>query len=275
MGRRGGRGGGPMPRDVQVSKKLSRLLRHSAAEEGLVLGPGGYVNLGDVLNTKQLKSLKVSFAEVRDIVRDNEKQRFSLIPVGSAPQAENAGEAQDASTTTGDATLTNESEDPAQYLIRANQGHSIAVETDGLLNPITAEDIPATCVHGTTNQAWPLILRSGGLKKMNRTHIHFAAGLPSGFKSVEDTPASAEGTASAPVISGMRNSSTILIYVDVGRAMDAGIAFFRSENGVILSAGGEDDVLPMTFFSKVEDRKRGRVLVKDGKLVEGAANTKE
>lgn len=51
-GRRGGRGGGyggSLPREVEVSKKMSWLLRHGAEQEGLKLGPGGYVNLKDVV----------------------------------------------------------------------------------------------------------------------------------------------------------------------------------------------------------------------------------
>ena len=47
--RRGGGGGGGMPRDVQISKKLSWLLRHGAEKEGLKLGPGGYVNVEEVV----------------------------------------------------------------------------------------------------------------------------------------------------------------------------------------------------------------------------------
>lgn len=48
----GGRGGGrgPMPREVQVSKKLSWLLRHNAEKEGLQLGAGGYINVKDVVS---------------------------------------------------------------------------------------------------------------------------------------------------------------------------------------------------------------------------------
>lgn len=38
-----------MPREVQVSKKISWLLRHGAEKEGLQLGPGGYVNARDVV----------------------------------------------------------------------------------------------------------------------------------------------------------------------------------------------------------------------------------
>jgi len=51
-GRGGGRGGGggPQFREVLVSKKLSWLLRHGAEKEGLVLGKGGYVGVGDVVS---------------------------------------------------------------------------------------------------------------------------------------------------------------------------------------------------------------------------------
>lgn len=51
----GGRGGGrnyfkEMPREQQVSRALSRLLRHSAQQEGLELGKGGYAKLTDVVS---------------------------------------------------------------------------------------------------------------------------------------------------------------------------------------------------------------------------------
>lgn len=64
-GRRGGRGrgaDGELPREVEVSKKLSWLLRHAAEQEGLKLGPGGYVNLQDVVSnlvTRQMATIVV------------------------------------------------------------------------------------------------------------------------------------------------------------------------------------------------------------------------
>lgn len=52
--RRGGRGGGrnpkDMPREQQVSRKVSWLLRHGADAEGLKLGKGGYVNVADAVS---------------------------------------------------------------------------------------------------------------------------------------------------------------------------------------------------------------------------------
>lgn len=52
---RGGRGGGGrnpanQPREVQVSRALSKLLRHGAEQQGLKLGKGGYVNLQDAVS---------------------------------------------------------------------------------------------------------------------------------------------------------------------------------------------------------------------------------
>ena len=52
---RGGRGGGSrnpanQSRDVQVSRKVSWLLRHGAGQEGLKLGKGGYVNVQEAVS---------------------------------------------------------------------------------------------------------------------------------------------------------------------------------------------------------------------------------
>ena len=55
------------------------------------------------------------------------------------------------------------------------------------------------------------------------------------------------------VKSGIRNTSKILIYVDLPRAIGAGIPFFRSENNVILSPG---PILP-EFFAKAEQLQAG------------------
>lgn len=214
------------------------------------------------LNTKALKSLKITFPEVRDIVANNDKQRFSLIPA-SALDKDPSSEPQQLQDIP-------ESDNPADYLIRANQGHSIKLDNEGLLVPITAEagNIPETVVHGTDERAWNLILKGGGLRRMGRNHIHFASGLPAGFKTL-DSSSAAEKEA-APVISGMRKSSLILIYIDIHAALAAGIKFFLSENGVILTEGDEKGCLSYEFFKRVESRKQGwGVLMSDGKLPEG------
>lgn len=271
-GGRGSKGGKnnsnrpPPTRDVQVSKKLSWLLRHGATSENLVLDAGGYANLADVLANNKLRGMKATFAEVREIVEGNDKQRFAL-------KLKEDG---------GDETSAN----PRDWMIRANQGHSVkTVESEGLLEPITTENLPEMVVHGTSRAAWTLIVADGGLKPMGRNHIHFAAGLPATFKplnnsfatpATESHPSEPNDTttdptkAQPPVISGMRTTSTILIYLSLPSALSAGIKFWRSANGVILSEGGANGKVGIEFFERVEDRTGEGVLVQDGKVVREA-----
>lgn len=235
------------------------ILRHSMAEWIKV---GANANSFQ-LNTKTLKSLSVTFPELREVVANNDKQRYSMILASALDGTDTAQPPQE----------NPESDKPSDYLIRANQGHSIKVDTDGLLTPITQEagNIPETVIHGTDEPAWNLILKSGGLRRMGRNHIHFASGLPAGFKPLAPSTDSAEDhKESAPVISGMRKNSSILIYIDIEAALAAGIKFFVSENGVILSEGNEQGLLPYEFFTRVESRRgNGDVLMSDGKLPDG------
>jgi 2'-phosphotransferase len=237
----------PPSRATQVSKKMAWLLRHGAEEEGLQFLEGGFLNLSDVLANRKFKSMKVTFAEIKDVVAADEKQRYSMVPKDDA----------DAS-----------SDKPADFLIRANQGHSVKMEDEGLLKPVTKDEMPASAVHGTTHAAWSLIVASGGLKAMGRNHVHFASGLPAGFKSVVEDGESA-GDA-APVISGMRKTSTILVFLDLAKAMDAGLVFGMSDNGVVLTEGNKEGLVPLEFFQRVEDRTGLGVLVQDGNIVKEA-----
>ncbi|CAK4030615.1 tRNA 2 -phosphotransferase 1 [Lecanosticta acicola] len=267
LGGRGGRGGGgrggPLPRPVQVSKKISWLLRHGAAEEGLTLLPGGFLPVDQLLSNRKIRSLKVTLDEVREIVTDNDKQRFTMVHVSQVDPTTGAVQESVEISDEGDGTV-----EPKEFLIRANQGHSIKVESEGLLKPITDENRPETAVHGTTHSAWPKIVASGGLKPMGRNHVHLASGLPAGFTSL--SPINTSETATAPVISGMRNSSTILIFIDLEKAMAAGVKFWLSDNGVILSEGNENGVVPLEVFKRVEDRTGEGLLVEDGKIVKEA-----
>jgi len=237
----------PPSRATQVSKKMAWLLRHGAEEEGLEFLEGGYLNISDVLGNRKFKSMKVTFPEIREVIAADEKQRYTMV---LKPDA--------------DAT----SDKPADFIIRANQGHSVKMESEGLLTPITKENMPAAAVHGTTHAAWSLIVASGGLKPMARNHVHFAAGLPAGFTSVVKQDEETE--AAAPVISGMRKTSTILIFLDLAKAMGVGLEFGLSDNGVVLTGGNKEGLVPLELFQRVEDRTGLGVLVEDGKIVKEA-----
>jgi 2'-phosphotransferase len=131
-------------------------------------------------------------------------------------------------------------EESGDWFIRANQGHTVAgLDDDLLLTRITsAAELPVV-VHGTYLESWPQI-RAGGLSRMARNHVHFASGLPS----------------ASGVISGMRKSSEVLVYVDAAKTMAAGIEFFRSANGVILTVGP----VPPCCFAWVLDARTRDVL---------------
>lgn len=55
----------------------------------------------------------------------------------------------------------------------------------------------------------------------------------------------------------MRNTATVLIYINLQKAIASGLQFFISDNGVILTEGDDRGFLLTKFFSRVED-KQGR-----------------
>lgn len=99
---------------------------------------------------------------------------------------------------------------------------------------------------------------------MNRNHIHIAVGRPgaSGVLSGEYSPCTLMGSPSISDqtffershLPGMRVKSEILIHIDVAKAMEAGIKFYRSSNNVILTSGNEEGFLLKEYFSLVEQR---------------------
>ena len=132
--------------------------------------------------------------------------------------------------------------------VRANQGHSHElVERDALLHRIThTEDLPKRCVHGTTRDAWEKIKAAKGLARMGRNEIHLATGDFS------------DGSA---VVSGMRKSSQVHVYVDAVLCLERGVPLYLSENGVVLCPGlGPRGVLPTGYFARVVDARTGSEL---------------
>jgi len=233
-----GSGGGEMNRELAISKALSKLLRHAALDAGLKLDPEGFARVDQVMQWQRLKSLHVTFDDIRTATTDNAKQRFSLKPNPALNPPDP------------------KSENPRDWVIRANQGHSIAVDSAALLVPITIEagNIPEVVVHGTYFGVYQAILDTGGLKKMSRNHIHFSTGLPEGKHGV---------------ISGMRNDAELLIYIDIKKSLDdGGVLWWMSENGVILTEGGENGILGTKYWKKVEGRTKSvGLLWEDGKQV--------
>jgi 2'-phosphotransferase len=199
---------------------------------------------------QRLKSLQVTFEDIKTVVTDNAKQRFSM---KSNPSLNSPPDPA--------------SEEPSDWVIRANQGHSIAIDSAALLVPITIEagNVPDIVVHGTYYAFYQPILETGGLKKMGRNHIHFSTGLP------EDKQG---------VVSGMRNDAQVLIYVDIQKSLQEGaVLWWISENGVVLTEGDENGLLPTKYWKKVVGREQNiGVLWENGvqlaELPQGLGNRK-
>lgn len=131
-------------------------------------------------------------------------------------------------------------EESGRLLIRANQGHSSSVgsalDDEKMLERLERADQIPICVHGTYEKHLPSIMRQG-LNKMSRLHVHFSSKL---FGSKD-------------IISGMRASSEIFIHIDVERAMNDGLKFYKSSNDVIL-CDGVGGIISPRYFSKIERR---------------------
>ncbi|CUS11143.1 unnamed protein product [Tuber aestivum] len=216
-----------------ISKTLSYTLRHGAVREGLALQDDGYANVGELLQLPKFRKMGLTFEKLRQVVSENDKQRFSLTP------------ATPSGTATAEAAAI--AGDPHTYLIRATQGHSITLaDTSTLLTPLPPNITSA--VHGTFYSAYEAILACGYLSRMGRTHIHLATG-------------------EVGVKSGMRADAQVLFYVDVERARrEGGAEFWISENGVVLTAGDELGRLGLGFVERVVSKSLG-VLWEGGKVV--------
>lgn len=134
-------------------------------------------------------------------------------------------------------------EDSGETFIRANQGHTMAeVDDDALLTEICdAADVPV-CIHGTYRRCIEPIMCTG-LSRMARNHIHCAALLPK------------EG-----VVSGMRGTCQIAVYIDVAKTMALGLKWYRSDNGVLLTRGDRTGRVPPSCFEKVIDMVTGETV---------------
>ncbi|CAE6944534.1 Trpt1 [Symbiodinium natans] len=109
--------------------------------------------------------------------------------------------------------------------IRAVQGHSIRVQPDLLMSTLTAADLPSLLLHGTARKHYTGIynsgLKAGGVWGSSyRQHIHLTTAFPG-----------------QRTISGMREDCELALHIDGKLAFEAGIVFYRSANGVILTEG--------------------------------------
>lgn len=165
---------------VKISKFLSLVLRHQPDKIDLHLNAQGWAKVEELLAKAAMHGMVISLEQLQQVVRDNDKQRFAL------------------------------SEDLTQ--IRANQGHSMAV--DLALMPVMP---PEVLYHGTASRFLDSI-RKQGLLAGDRQHVHLSANQDTAVKV------------------GQRHGKPVVLKVASGAMNTDGHVFYQSENGVWLTA---------------------------------------
>lgn len=131
---------------VQLSKLLTKILRHKASDYRIPMRPDGYVNLKDLFRHQSMRNYSV--ADLYAVVSNCSKQRFALRMEGG------------------------------EEFIRAQQGHSISsVVDEELLERVLPSEGPQYCYHGTYSDRINDI-KTTGLCRMARNHVHLTPALP-------------------------------------------------------------------------------------------------
>jgi putative RNA 2'-phosphotransferase len=129
---------------TKTSKFLSLVLRHDPEKIGLELDSAGWAPVDELLSRCCAHGVIITVEELRSVVANNDKKRFSFSEDG--------------------------------LLIRANQGHSIDVELG--YQPVPPPEI---LYHGTSERFLPSI-REQGLIKGRRHHVHLSAQIETAKK---------------------------------------------------------------------------------------------
>jgi putative RNA 2'-phosphotransferase len=174
-----------------ISKFLSRHLRHAPEDLGLTLQPGGWVGVDELLSACAARRFPFGRDELDAVVAGSDKQRFAY--------------------------------DPTRTCIRANQGHSVAVDLE--LAPV---EPPAVLYHGTHAAVLPVV-RAEGLKKMARQHVHLS------------------GDVKTALAVGARRGPPVVLTIDAAAMRRDGFVFYRSANGVWLV-----DAVPPAYLREPE-----------------------
>jgi putative RNA 2'-phosphotransferase len=142
------------------------------------LQDGGWVNVDDLLKACAVHHFPVSLTELKEVVERNDKKRFSF--------------------------------DESGKKIRANQGHSVAVDLK--LKP---QIPPETLYHGTAQRNADLI-KEHGLLKMSRHHVHLSTNAETARQV------------------GARHGKPLIFKIDAAAMAAENYEFFVSANGVWL-----------------------------------------
>ena len=176
---------------VKVSRFISLVLRHKPEAIGVTLDEEGWIGVDELLKALGRNGRSVTREELLDLVDQDDKRRFVI----------------------------------RDGRIRANQGHSIDVQLG--LEPVQPPD---RLYHGTTERFMDSI-RSKGLMKMKRQHVHLSS---------DDETARRVGA---------RYGRPVILRISAAAMHAAEHVFFLSENDVWLT-----DAVPYEYLEEIDRR---------------------
>ena len=174
---------------TRISKRLSFILRHQPQSIGITLDAQGWADVAILLQQLNAHGTAIDRALLDHVVATNPKQRFSYDTSGTK--------------------------------IRANQGHSVAI--DLAYTPCVP---PETLYHGTARSTFAAILESGGLDKRTRHHVHLSSDVETAMKV------------------GQRHGKPLVLRIAAGEMQRDGHVFYQSDNGVWLT-----EHVPLAYIS--------------------------
>ncbi len=170
-----------------TSKFLSYVLRHQPDAIGLKLDAEGWAEMSELIALSNSNGRNLTAELINEVVATNDKKRFAF------------------------------SDDETK--IRANQGHSVAVELG--LNPVTPPDV---LYHGTATRFLGSI-REKGLISGSRRHVHLSAEIATAIDV------------------GRRHGKPTVLTIESSEMHSLGHEFFISSNGVWLTSAVPVDFL--------------------------------
>lgn len=172
----------------RVSIYLSLILRHKPEQAGIKLDRHGWAKVNELIKGVS-KKYPITIDILEEIVRNDEKQRYSF------------------------------NED--HTLIRANQGHSVAVDLE--LQPV---EPPRYLFHGTAKKYQESIENIGLISK-ERQYVHLSSDIDTAINV------------------GKRHGEPVVYLVNSGEMYRRGFTFYQSKNGVWLT-----ERVPVSFITR-------------------------
>lgn len=180
--------------DVKLGRFLSLVLRHNPAAAKIKLDQQGYADVEQLLSGVNRAGWKIDRDRLERIVRENNKQRYSFNEDGTK--------------------------------IRANQGHSLAVDVE-----LEQQVPPNVLYHGTASHAVDSI-KAKGIVKGTRQHVHLSADVDTAHRV------------------GSRHGKPAILTINALAMHEQGFVFYRSTNGVWLCDHVPWQYVTSTAFGK-------------------------